>query len=727
MPSTSQHIWAQEQHRFAAEPVKHGVQLEALCHRRRRGPYSGTGSVLRQIVPELMARKVAMVATRSTEITAIAPELIPHIPLAPQTLTNLAEPRERTRFYPDDRTQRLAHGITELLLDWANVCHPEGVTIIFRELDNADPTDLELVATLLRRCDADRLTVVAEMNDVDGESALGAAITAYAERVPIRPRPTTDPPAGADLAQLYIDSDCLDTHPALRVAYFALGQQERERRHTARAEQLAARGEPSLELGAILYHLERGVDPAGAGGRAFARSIERCSGLGFYEAELDLCVRALSFVTLADQPALHCGIIHKKAACYAYMNRVDLSIEPLAQLRRFSIDAVIHMNTDYTMAMLYTRLLPEDRKDEDLALEWINAAIAIADVITDPNRRVFSQAFMRNGKALVELHRGNIQAALSLVDEAIELTDNGLEPGDHRLHRSVLRHNRSQVMAAIGDYPAAVADIGSAIESDPDYCDYYFDRAAMHRNAGQYEAALVDYATAIRLSPPFYEAHYNRADMLREMGQDETALADLDYVLELNPDHIDALLNRAGVLLSLDEPERARADIDHGLLLDPQNAGLLCAQGQRLAEAGDADAARASYTCALEQDPELVAAWANRAVLSYSTGHPAEAVRDLDRALGLVDDPALRSNRAIALHDLGEHHRAIEDLDAAVSIDDDPELLYWRGRSRLAIHDNDGATADWRAHLTAYGPAGRSPYVEEIFRLMPDIRQRSMM
>ena len=612
------------------------------------------------------------------------------------------------------------------------MCHPDGATIVFRELDDADPTDRELVATLLRRCGANRLTVVAEVNEVDGDSALRTALKTYSERVAIRPRPITDPPAGADLAQLYIDSDCLEPHPAVREAYFALTQQERERRHTARAVALTARGEPSLGLGAILFHLERGDDPAGVGGQAFAHAIERCTGLGFYQASLDLCTRALKFVTLADQSKLHCGIIHKKAACYAYMNQVDESIEPLAELRRITTDPVIHMNTDYTMAMIYTRLLPDDRQDENLALEWINAAIAIADLIPDPKRRVFSQAFMRNGKALVELHRGDIQAALSLVDEAIELTDKELESGDHLLHRSVLRHNRSQVMAAIRNYPAALAEIGAAISRDPEYCDYYFDRAAMYRGSGEFEAALADYATAIRLSPPFHEAHYNRADLLREMGHDEAALADLDYVLELDPDHVDALLNRAGVLLAIGEVERAGADIKHGVLLDPQNAGLLCAQGELLAEASDVDAALASYTRALAQDPELIAAWANRAVLWYSTGHPAEAVHDLDHALGLVDDPALRGNRAIALHDLGEHRRAIEDLDVAIgaSAVDDAELLYWRGLSRYAIQDSEGAAADWWAHLAAYGPTESSPYVEEIVRLggdllASDIRQRS--
>jgi tetratricopeptide (TPR) repeat protein len=666
------------------------AQVDVLCHRRRRGPYTGTGSLLRRIVPELLARDVELVAARSTEITSIAPELAALIPLPPQTLTNLADHVERTRFYPAERTQRLAHGVAELLTDWARACRPGGAVIRFGELDDADPTDRELVTTLIRRCDP-------------------AVLSIHVEPVAV-PAPTE-----GDEAQRYIDSDNLD--PAFRPAYLALEDGERARRHSARAAQLEALDQPSLRLGAIPFHAERGVDPAGAGGAALKYALERCFDLGFYEASMELSARALAVVTLADQPRLYCHISHKIAACLAYLGRCEESVAYFAELRRVSIDPLVHMNSNYMMAMLYTRFLPKEQHDEDLALEWVNAAIVNADALADPKHRVFSQAFMRNGRALIELHRGEIELAISLVDQAIELTDRELGPDEQLLHRSVLRYNRAQVMATIGQHAGALADINEVIRRDPDYGDYYFDRAAILRAFGRHDEALADYATAIRLCPPFYEAHYNRADLLRELGDDQAALADLNYALELEPGHVDSLLNRAGVLLSLGEVAAARADIDHGLRLEPQNAGLLCAQGELLAETGEGEAAWASYSGALALDPELVSAWANRAVLAYTTGRPSEAVHDLNHALELSDDPLLHGNRALALQDLGEHRRALADLDLAVAAIglDDPDLLYRRGLSRNAIEDVDGARADWRAHLAAYGPED-SPFLAEIRR-----------
>jgi tetratricopeptide (TPR) repeat protein len=238
----------------------------------------------------------------------------------------------------------------------------------------------------------------------------------------------------------------------------------------------------------------------------------------------------------------------------------------------------------------------------------------------------------------------------------------------------------------------------------------------VRRTAGSYDEALADYATAIKLSPPFHEAHYNRADLLRELGDEDGALRDIDYAIVLDPDHVDSRVNRVDLLLERGETERAHADIDAGLELDPSNANLLSARGSLLADAGDIDAAYASYTAALTEDPTFAAAWANRAVVSYSADRPADAVADLDRAIALADDPWLRVNRAIALQDLNEHRRAVADLNIAVAVlaDGDPDLLYRRGVSRHALGDTDGALADWSAHLRAYSPGGSSPYAEEI-------------
>jgi tetratricopeptide (TPR) repeat protein len=699
----------------AAPTPDHDVR----CHRRLRGPYTGGGALLRAVVPELAGAHDELIAARATEVISLTPDLAPLVPIAPQTLTALASRAERTRFYSVARTLRVSHGVAELLMDWARALHPGGTVIRFRELDDADPTDRELVAVLLRRCDPAVLRVVVECDSL-ADDELGKALHTYADKVAAPADATAADPDGwpqdADLAQLWIDADGTSKDPRLTAAYQALPADERARRHSARAALLAERNEPGVSLGAHLFHVEHGTDPAAGAATAFVDACESCFDSGFYEAALEISQRGRALFG-DTRPKPYWNLTNKIGACLSYLRRGEKGFSYFAELRSGSTEPEIHMNSCYMMAMLYTRHLPKGMHDEMRALEWVNTAIAIADWNPDPHRRIFVGAFMRNAKALVELHRADLDAALALVNEAIAMTDADLGPDEQLLHRSVLRYNRAQILAAMGDHDGSLADYDLVISRDPDYGDYYFERAGGRRANGQFEAALADYAVAIQLSPPFHEAHFNRADLLRELGDEEGALRDLDYAAILDPSHVDTLVNRADLLMALGETDRAAADVEAGLVLDSKNANLLCAQGTLLADAEQTDAAFSSFTAALESDPAFVAAWVNRAVLSYTAGRPADAVDDLDHAIELEDDPVLRGNRALALHDLGAYERALADLDIAVPAlaEEDPDLLHRRGAVRLALGDREGARADWHDHLAAYAAAGEpSPFAEEI-------------
>jgi tetratricopeptide (TPR) repeat protein len=699
-----------------ALPAPPQAAIDVSCHRSLRGPFTGGGALLRRIVPDVLAHDPDMVTFRAVEITAVAPELATLVPHAPQTLTNLAVRDERTRFYHASRALRIAHGIAELLMDWVRLTKSEGIVIAFRDLDDADPTDRDLVAVLLRRCDPSLMTVIAE-GGAGTDDLLGEAVVAYAQ--PAGPLDHAQPESapGADLAQLFIASDGTSRDPGQLAAYEALDAEERARRHTARADELVALGEPSLIFGAIPYHRERGTDPLGVGAEAFVAGVNGCFATGFYEAALDLAVRGRRLIEGSDQVARYWGFTHKMAACLTYLGRGRVAMGYLDEMRGGSIDAETHMGVSYLLAMLYTRFLPPEDHDEAVALAWVNTAIALADNLPDLSRRPFVRAFMRNARALVELHRGGPSTALALVEEAIGITESELGPDEQLLHRSVLLYNQAQVHAALQNHTASVLEYDELVRRDPDYGDYYFERAAGLRALGRTDEALSDYASAIRLCAPFFEAHYNRADLLRELGDDEAALRDLDYALDIEPAHVDSLLARADLMMARGEAERALADIERGLAAHPGDANLLTARGTLLEEAGDAESAYADFTAALDHDETFAAAWANRAVLSYSAGRLAEAVEDLDHAIELTDDASLRANRAVALQDLGEHRRALLDLDLAVEVlaEDDPDLLYRRGASRYALQDVDGARTDWRAHLSAYEGVGeQSPFLDRI-------------
>lgn len=112
-------------------------------------------------------------------------------------------------------------------------------------------------------------------------------------------------------------------------------------------------------------------------------------------------------------------------------------------------------------------------------------------------------------------------------------------------------------------------------------------------------------------------------------------------------------------------------------------------------------------------------------MLSYSQGRLDEAVADLTHAIEIDDGAYLRANRAIALQEMNDHHSALVDLDLAIDSfgAEDPDRLYRRGVSRHALHDGNGARADWQAHLAAYGPEAPSTHAADIERLTAELAE----
>jgi tetratricopeptide (TPR) repeat protein len=360
----------------------------------------------------------------------------------------------------------------------------------------------------------------------------------------------------------------------------------------------------------------------------------------------------------------------------------------------------LHLSTGYALAMLYTRFHPPELKDHGLARSYINNSLAIASLLPDPEKRAFHTVFQNNGLALVEMHLGRLDEALRLVSEGIERLDREL-PGDkHRLHRSVLVHNRGRLYVALGRLDEALADLSKVIELDPNYSDYYFDRADTRRRLGDLTGAIADCDIAISLSPPFFELYYNRADIKAELGDPAGAIADFAYVVELEPDQLDARVNLVSLLLDGGDTDRAQPYLDEGLFRHPGDARLLHLHGQLALELGDEDAARRDFDQALLVQPDLVAALASRAGLAFDGGDHAAAIADLTAAIALsADDPDLLYNRGFVQEAAGQWSGAVEDFTRALALPgaDRAELLSRRGRCYAELGDSAASRADREA------------------------------
>lgn len=654
-----------------------GPVLAVDAHRGLRGPYTAAGALVRALVPDVLLRDDKLVERYDIELLSAAPDLRSVVPNSRETLTSMALPAERTRYYARLRTARISNGLVEFVRDGLATGGPR--VLVVENTDQAETTDLEFLTALVRRIDPAHLTVV--VCGGAGGPVDEALLTVLATRARItevgrstpEPRSTAD---GSGDAWAYVASDCTTDEPAPRAAYEALDPAARAVLHDRRAAELARLDDESLGLGALAHHLEHGSDPGDAGVRAVFHAMDHCLCNGFYEACVDYGRRGLALVDPRTEHDRWWAFTKGVTLCLSILGRTYEAEKLDDQARLNSVKPAVHMAAAYNTAMLYTRHNDPQDRDEFKAKAWLNSAIATASLIENRGDRAFQSAFYKNGLALVEVNLGEPAEALRLVDEAISSLDELLGPDEHVLHRSVLKNNRARVYLSLGRIEEALADYAIVIQEDPNHAEHYLERGNILRRLGRPEEALEDYARAMRLSPPFPEIYYNRGDLRLNEGDTEGALADFSYVIELVPEFVDAYVNRAGVLLEAGELDAAERDAATGLGHEPDNPYLLAVLGQVHAEREEFAASRAAFDRALAVDPDMITALSGRAALAYDMGELDTAAVDLGHAVDLQpDDPALRYNRAFVHQDTGRWDEALADLEIAAGLaPEDPDI-----------------------------------------------------
>jgi tetratricopeptide (TPR) repeat protein len=571
----------------------------------------------------------------------------------------------------------MSQGIVTFLLGYADgLAGPP--TLVFDEIQAADPTTQELVALLVRRADPAVLRVVVAGTAAALPADLDAALAGadHRDAAPVQRPPAPDP------VRAYVDGDGTSDDPAELEAYADADPALVRALHDRRADELEPGAGWGTRTGALAYHREHGGDPGGAGRQALRAALQFCVETGFSAAVVDLGHRGRALCDpVAHQPD-YCEFTNQAAAALVPLGRLEESLELYLELRgRYALPKV-HMTTSYAIAMLHTRFLRP--RDHEQALQWQNTAIAIAGILPDPTERLVFGVFQDNALALIEMHRRNLDHALELVEGGMARLDANLGATDWTLHRSQLLYNRARLLAALGRPDDATADYTTLVELDPYYTDYLSERAKVARGRGDFAAALADYDRAVELAPPFPELFHNRATARVEVGDVDGALADFRYVLEMEPDDLETRLSRAELLVGLAELDTAEADVRAGLAAHPGEPRLLCMRGTIELERQAFEPALASFDAVLAVDPRYPAALVNRAVARYELGRYDGAVDDLTAALGVVGvDPDLLLNRGIA-------HRAGGRPDLATA--DWTRALELPGADTAALHEQLAGT-----------------------------------
>lgn len=693
------------------------------AHRNLCGAYSAAGQLMRALVPEAFERWPELVAAHEIELLTVAPELAELMPVTHDTLTSLAIPDERTRFYSRLRTLRLSNGLVEFLRGYLERAGTEQLSLVLEDVHEADPTDQEFLAVLLRRTPPARLVLAVlvapewaaglgpadpDLPPLAGDLADAAArFCHFTSQTRTLDDSAADDSAAADsaasdqtasdleLARRWVASDGVADDAACLAALTRVDPAALAELHDARADELDASGVISFRYGAVPFHRERGSEASTTGLRALAIAMDHAMLMGFYDSCIDFCHRGRAMLDPESDPLRWWTFTAKLPTSLSILGRGNEAEQLCDQTRSESQLPGLHIQFAYATAMLYTRHLDAARRDDVRATAWINIAIALSSQVADPKQRAFHSVFNSNGLALIEAHRGRPERALRLVQDGLALLDDVLGPTEHQLHRSVLRYNRAQVLAGLGRLAEALEDYRSVASVDPNYPEYHFDLGNLLRRMGREDEALLEYEAAMRLSPPFPEVYYNRADVRVGQGLIEEALADYEYVLELDPQYVDAYLNRAALLVELGRVAEAGTDVETALLLDPANPALLALRGRLAAERGDFDAARIELQRTLAAAPEYAPAWALLASVEFDAGDPDAALAALTRSIELAPEPVTLFNRGCVYESVQRWKEAIADFDRVLAEDDgEIDALVHRARCRRMLGDLAGAHAD---------------------------------
>ncbi|QDY08286.1 tetratricopeptide repeat protein [Micromonospora sp. HM134] len=539
------------------------------------------------------------------------------------------------------------------------------------------------VADLLRRIAADHPRLAARHR---------------VELAAVAPHRTPGRPTAADEAPIRF-------HPARRTAALAYGATEfvaawadtLRRPVTLRFVHVGAADETTRELldalagrlGAYPVRLDlrddgperAAVDPTPA---ALRTALGESLAAGFYHHAARTARHGRTLVTPADDLRHWWAFTTGLATALAALDRATEALDLYHETRTVTDDPKITMSAAYATAMLYARHLPTDAQDPARARHWLAQALRLARTLPDPRQRVLSTVFYEQGVALLDSREGEPERALRLIDDGLARLTAVLAPGERPQDVARLRHNRAQVYLALGDPERARAELDTVIGHDPDNCEYYVDRAALHRAAGRHRAAIRDHGSAIRLGPHLPEAYYNRAVLYQERGRTGRARDDLRRVLAIDAGHLDARIALVNLHLEHGALDAAEAGARAGLALAPDEPALLCTLGLVHLERGGSAEAEALFSRALTGDPELVEAWTNRATVRFDRGEVDAAVTDLDRAVALSTAPVPRYNRGTALARLGRWDAAARDFAAALAAPDLDRSLRRELRAELA-------------------------------------------
>lgn len=496
----------------------------------------------------VVARSAAdAVAPHLLSLLSVAPELARDLPVPAEIGASFAFSREGNL---RDWTLRIAHGVADFLLVQ---CRRAPSTVLFFNLDHADPTDREFIAVLRRRADPGALSIRvchgADSATVENAAAAARAFIASSG---------LSAPDGEAASLLAASDQCM------RMAYY----------------------DAALEWAA---HGRSMVDPAAAPeeyGKLTRNMLFALLLLGRHgEAE------AISRAAQA-QPADPALLAH---ATYA-MAILNVRLYDAARRDYDAAMAWIEQSLAFTdrlppsetravnhAFLMNTRALVEMRKGRDLAaLELMDAALAYM-AREAPAKYPLECGILLHNRARLHVAAGRTAAAIGDLTRLLEV-----EPSNSEAY-----FDRGLIQQRAGRHDAALEDYERAIRCSPPYWQPHFNRAQVLTALGRAEEAVAAYDRVLVLHPEHLETRVNRGRLHFELDHPEAAGRDAAEALSLDEGNAPALCLRGLLAIRQRDFDAAGRYLSAAIAADPQLADAWANRATVHFRTGMLDAARA--------------------------------------------------------------------------------------------------------------------------------------
>jgi tetratricopeptide (TPR) repeat protein len=251
-----------------------------------------------------------------------------------------------------------------------------------------------------------------------------------------------------------------------------------------------------------------------------------------------------------------------------------------------------------------------------------------------------------------------------------------------------------------GDFAAALASLGEAVDADDSYMPALSLRAQVRGALGDAEGMRRDLSRPLKNSrsePAFRRA---RAEARVLAGLPAEALKDYDWVVEKDPDDVEAMLGRGRARRILGDTAGARADFIQALKDKPDHLVARVHLARIFADSDRPPLAVKELTRALNGNRDFAMAYEVLAAVLAGQGDD-RAFSAWSRAIQLApENPRARVGRALMYLKKGNKTLAEKDFLEAVRLaPDDFSPLFHRGESRCRLGDAEGCAEDLNAVL----------------------------